>query len=62
MMDFLAAKDLKEGRISGRTTWENDKKVRKAIKKRAVALLLDFEGQKELIDDQVTFSKTQDKI
>ena len=52
-MSFLAGKDQKEGKISGRSTWENDKRIRADLKKRAVALLLELEGEQEATEKKV---------
>ena len=53
LMEFLYTKDKSEGKISGRSTWETDVKARKSIKKRAIALLLDFENNRDLLQQKV---------
>ena len=52
-MEFLYAKDKSEGRISGRSDWKTDSKLRKSIRQRAIALLLDFENNRDLLEKQV---------
>ena len=52
-MEFLYAKDKSEGKISGRSDWRTDTNLRKSIRKRAIALLLDFENNRHLLEKQV---------
>ena len=53
-MENLALKDQREGLIpTTRTDWKSDSIARKAIKKRAIALLLDYEGSRHLLDKKV---------
>lgn len=52
-MEFLFVKDQSEGKISGRTSWKEDTKIRKSLKKRAAALMLDFENNRDLLHRQV---------
>ena len=54
-MEFLATKDQSEGLLSGRTTWEEDIEVKNALKKRATALLLDYENNRQMMHQKVTF-------
>ena len=54
MMELLALKDRSEGRMTGtRTTWDEDTKNRKSLKERAIALILDFEKNRDLLDKKV---------
>ena len=52
-MEFLYAKDKSEGKIVGRSDWRTDSTIRKSIKQRAIALLLDFENNRHLLEKQV---------
>ena len=52
-MEFLYEKDKSEGKISGRSDWRTDNNLRKSIKKRAIALILDFENNRHLLEKQV---------
>ena len=57
MMDYLAAKDQRDGKLTGRTTWENDRRIRKELKKRAITHLLEFEENRERLNKQVLLLK-----
>ena len=53
-MELLVLKDRSEGRMTGtRTTWEVDSANRKSIKNRAIALILDFEKNRDLLEKKV---------
>ena len=56
-MEFLHAKDMSEGKIasSTRSTWEADSAVKRSLKRRAVALLLDFENNRDLLQRKVIY-------
>ena len=55
-MEFLHAKDMSEDKIasSTRSTWEADSAIKRSLKQRAVALLLDFENNRDLLQRKVT--------
>ena len=54
-MEFLFVKDQSEGKIktANRSSWETDSELKRSIKRRAVALLLDFENNRDLLTKQV---------
>ena len=52
-MEFLYEKDKSEGKINGRSDWKTDSNLRKSIRKRAIALILDFENNRHLLEKQV---------
>ena len=54
LMELLVLKDRSEGRMTGtRTTWQADSKDRKSLKDRAIALILDFEKNRDLLEKKV---------
>ena len=55
LMEFLFVKDKSEGKITGRTSWKEDSEIRKSLKKRAAALVLDFENNRDLLNRQVRY-------
>ena len=56
LMEFLYVKDKSEGKITGRSSWKEDSKIRKSLKQRAAALMLDFESNRELLNRKVKWS------
>ena len=54
LMELLVLKDRSEGRMTGtRTTWETDSANRQSIRERAIALILDFEQNRDLLEKKV---------
>ena len=59
-MELLVLKDRSEGRMTGtRTTWDVDSNNRKSLKERAIALILDFEKNRDLLEKKVSYIKNQ---
>ena len=53
-------KDRSEGRMTGtRTTWDVDSNNRKSLKERAIALILDFEKNRDLLEKKVSYIRNQ---
>ena len=53
-MELLVLKDRSEGRMTGtRTTWDVDSADRKSVRDRAIALILDFEQNRDLLEKKV---------
>ena len=53
-MENLALKDQREGTLATtRGNWKQDTLARKSIKKRAIALMLNYEDNRQLLDKKV---------